>query len=448
MPRVLVLTYAPLPAAGRLTPGSGARQFEMAGALARAGLGVTLSTPQRGDPVAGVTVVERGAGPAELPPGFDAYVVPLGYFGTGAPRPASGLVVADLYDQSLLSYARRDPDTPQGRVQFESRIHDVASALLEADVVLHAGRSGRLALLGMLALLGRIAPGHADPGDDLLDVPLGASAMPPAAPIATDPPLPPGAETILWPSGTYVFFDAERALAAFEVVASRRPAAHLLVAGGLGPDPAAADRANFERFAARVKASPAASRIRFADWQPYPARGAIYAAARVAVVLTHPGPEDDLSWRNRVADAVAAGLPTIVDGASDLARIVAEAGAGIAVERSIQAAAEAMEMLLGDAARHAQCAAAARTLAAGPLSWDVCVAPLVARIRRAPRAEGGLAPAPVAAVRLRRRRWGTPLHRLEVSLRLRGPAGVVAHGLRRAAGRGGPAAGDSAAGDS
>jgi glycosyltransferase involved in cell wall biosynthesis len=441
MARVLVLGYAPLPAAGRLTPGSGVRQYEMARALARAGLNVSLLSARLGDPIDGVETVEfGGAAPTSLPPGFDAYVVPVGYFGAGAERPAAGLVVVDAYDQSLFSYARRDADTPEGRVAFESRIHEVASALIEADVVLHAGAAARHALLGMLSLLGRVAPGHADPADDLLDVPLGAPPpLPSSPPVVTDPPLPAGAETVLWPSGTYVFFDAERALAAFEIVAARRPAAHLLVAGGVAPGAAAADRANFERFVALAKASPAASRIRFVDWTPYAARGALYAAARVAVVLTRPGPEDELSWRNRVVDAVAAGLPTVIDGESESTRIVAAAGAGVAVERSVEAAAAAIESLLASDARHAACTVAARSLAAGPLSWDACVAPLVARIGRGSSAGAGLAPAPIPAVRLRRRRWGTALHRLEVSLRLRGPAGFVAHGLRRAAGRRGDA---------
>lgn len=440
MTRVLVLTFAPLPAAGRSTPGSGARAHEMARALARAGLAATLLAPARGDDVAGVDVTEfAGAGPSQLPAGFDAYVVPLGWFGAGAPRPATGLVVADVYDQTLFSYAQRDPETPDGLLAYESRIHETAATLLAADVVLHAGRASRHALLGMLALLGRIAPGHADPGDDLVDVPLGAAPPPSAPAIVTSPPLPADAEVVLWPSGTYVFFDAERALAAFEIVASRRPNAHLLVAGGLGPDPSAADRANFERFAARVQTSPAAARIHFAAWQPYASRGGVYAAARVAVVLTRAGPEDELSWRNRVVDAIAAGLPVVVDGESELSRVVLDAGAGIAVERSTEAAAAAIESLLADDARRAACADAARRLAAGPFSWDACVAPLVARIRAGRRDHGGLAPAPVGAVRLRRRKWGSPLHRAEVSLKLRGPLGFVAHGLRRAARRGGEA---------
>src|SRR6185295_16833543 len=175
MPRVLVLTHCPLPAAGRLTPGSGVRQYEMSRALARAGLDVALLAPAAGDPIDGVaTTTYAGVAPTTLPAGFDAYVVPVGHFGAGAERPATGLVVVDAYDQSLFSYARRDADTPEGRVAFESRIHEVASALIEADVVLHAGAASRHALLGMLSLLGRVAPGHADPGDDLLDVPLGA----------------------------------------------------------------------------------------------------------------------------------------------------------------------------------------------------------------------------------------------------------------------------------
>jgi glycosyltransferase involved in cell wall biosynthesis len=268
-----------------------------------------------------------------------------------------------------------------------------------------------------------------------LDVPLGAP--PPEAPhrpIVTDPPLPSDAETLLWPSGTYVFLDAERALAAFEAVAARRPHAHLLVAGGLGATPSAADRENHERFEGRARRSPASSRIRFVDWRPYPERGAIYAAARVAIVLTKAGPEDEFAWRHRVIDALWGGLPLVVDGESDSTRIVGAAGAGIVVDRRVESAASAIETLLRDDTRRSACAAAARALATGSLSWDACVAPLVARIRGGVRAKGGLAPTVPSALRLRRRKWGTPLHRLEVSLRLRGPAGFVAHGLRRAAG--------------
>src|SRR5262249_12487728 len=109
MPRVLVLTYAPLPAAGRLTPGSGARPYEVARALSRGGLDVTLLAQRLGDAVDGVETREiAGTGPAALPAGFDAYVVPVGHFGAGAARPERGLVVVDAYDQSLFSYARRD----------------------------------------------------------------------------------------------------------------------------------------------------------------------------------------------------------------------------------------------------------------------------------------------------------------------------------------------------
>lgn len=436
MTRVLVLSFAPLPAADRLTPGSGARSYELARALTRAGLEVTLYAREPGDPVPDVEVRAFGGDAPALPDGFDAYVLPPGSFGGGFVRPAGGLVVADLYDPFLFSYAFRDAPTPEGRIAYESRIHETASALLAADVVLHAGTPARHALLGMLALLGRIAPGHADPGDDLLDVPLGAATPPRARPVATDPPLPPDAEVVLWPSGTYVFFDADRALSEFELVAARRPQVHLLVAGGLGPAPSSADNDAFLRFAERARASHAAARIRFVDWMPYALRGSMYAAARVAIVLTHPGPEDELAWRNRVVDALAAGVPVVVDGDSELTRLVAEAAAGIAVPRSAGAAAAAIETLLADQALRRVSAEAARLLAAGPLSWSKCVAPLVARIAKGRRSGDGLAPAPVAAVRLARRRWGSALHRAEVSLRLRGPAGFLAQGLRRASGKG------------
>jgi len=123
----------------------------MSRALARAGFAVTLLAPQTGDAIDGVEAREfGGAAPDALPAGFDAYVVPTGFFGARAARPRDALVVADAYDLSLFSYAQRDAATPEGRIAFESRIHETASALLGAAAVLHAGASARHALLGII----------------------------------------------------------------------------------------------------------------------------------------------------------------------------------------------------------------------------------------------------------------------------------------------------------
>ncbi len=430
--RVLVVSPTPLPALGQLTPGSGARAYEMSRALARAGFDVTVAAPGIGDPVPGVRAIVTTAD-GGLPTDFGAYVLPWGEFGGGGSRPP-GLVIVDAYDLSLLSYARRDPDTPEGRLQFEGRLHRFAAALLEADVVLHAGRAGRHFVLGALTLLGRIAPGHPDPGTDLLDVPLGA-APPPRAPrpLVLEPPIPADAEVVLWPSGTYAFFDALRALEAFERVAARRDRAHLLIAGGVQPGGSPVDASSYDALVTRARASPFADRIRFAPWQPYLERGAIYAQASAAIVLTRPGPEDELSWRNRVLDALAAGVPVIVDGESEFA--LRSSGSGcIRVERTVEAAADAIERLLAEPAARRGHLEGAQILARS-FSWDACAAPLVARLREEPRQGQGLAPVPVSAVKLRRRRWGDAMHRLEVSWKTRGPVGFVAHGIRRAAGR-------------
>jgi hypothetical protein len=127
----------------------------------------------------------------------------------------------------------------------------------------------------------------------------------------------------------------------------------------------------------------------------------------------------------------------VVDGESELSRTVLDAGAGIRADRTVEGAASALESVLAPGGLHGKLAEGARRLAAGPLSWDAVVRPLVTRIRRG-REPRFLSPVPVGAVTRRRKVWGTALHRAEVSLRIRGPAGFFAHGLGRAAGRGRP----------
>jgi hypothetical protein len=320
----------------------------------------------------------------------------------------------------LLSYALREPESEEGRIDFERRVHGLARCLLESDAFLHAGRAGRHYLLGMLSLLGRIAPGHADPGGDVLDVPFAVPPRPrkrPAA-AAVDPPLPRGARGLLWSSGVYPFLDGVRALRVFERAAAGDARLHFLVAGGASVGTHPRDVRCWEEFRAAAEASPLRDRIRLLPWIPYAERGGTWALADLALTCTRPGAEDEISWRNRALDALWGGVPQVLDGDDDLTAALVAGGAAVRTARTVEAGADAVAGILADPARLDSMARAARTLADGPLSWDAAVRPLAARILEG-RTGGGLAPRPATPLRLEPRRWGGLLHRGKVSLRLR-----------------------------
>ena len=391
----------------------------MAAALSRAGLRVTLAAPNETEASVphGVSIVPAGEGDA--PPGQDAYVLPVAYFMGNRERPA-GCVVGDVADPMLLSYATREPDSELGFVDFERRVHGLVRCLQESDVLLHSGPAGRHYLLGMLSLLGRIAPGHPDPGSDVLDVPFAAPPREesPPKPVAVDPPLPRGARCLLWTAGVYAFFDGIRALRVFEAVAPKDRSLHFVVAGGSQDSGHPRDREAWEEFRGAVEASAQRDRIRFVPWVPYAERAAVHALASLGIVCTRAGVEDEISWRNRVVDAAWAGVPQVLDGDDDLTRIMVQAGAAVRVERSVESGAAAVEALLADDGRRREMSRAARALTGGPLSWEVAVRPLAARILKGG-SGGGLSPRCVTPLRLHPRRWGSLLHRGEVSLRLR-----------------------------
>jgi hypothetical protein len=83
--------------------------------------------------------------------------------------------------------------------------------------------------------------------------------------------------------------------------------------------------------------------------------------------------------RTRVLDMIWGGVPLIVTLGDDVSRRVEAEAAGVTIPAGDPAAlARATVALLADPARRRAMAARARTLAAGPLSWDEQVRPLAA----------------------------------------------------------------------
>ena len=112
----------------------------------------------------------------------------------------------------------------------------------------------------------------------------------------------------------------------------------------------------------------------FLPWMPYEKRGALYGAATAALALCRPGLETELSFRTRLLDAAAAGLPSVSIHGGALARRLADAGAGWTASDA-PGLRRALEPVLRDAAARGRAAECARRFAAD-LAWPRVAAPL------------------------------------------------------------------------
>jgi glycosyltransferase involved in cell wall biosynthesis len=112
----------------------------------------------------------------------------------------------------------------------------------------------------------------------------------------------------------------------------------------------------------------------FLPWMPYERRGALYGAATAAIALCRPGLETELSFRTRLLDAAAAGLPSVSIHGGGLARRLAEAGAGWTAADAAELR-RVLETVLRDGEARNRAAERARRFAED-LAWPRVAAPL------------------------------------------------------------------------
>lgn len=253
-------------------------------------------------------------------------------------------------------------------------------AVARGDFFLCASAEQRLFYAGMLVLAGRIDAAGVGTDPDarklLAIVPFGAAPAPPADPGAVRAALRASPQDpVLFFGGLYDWHDLGPIAAIWPSLEEEFPGVRIVFS----------ENPNRETTPQRVYAEAVAQSERrgwkdrswfFLPWTPYSRRGELYAASRAAVCVCRPGLETELSFRTRLLDAAAAGLPSVSVHGGALADRLERAGAGI-VAGSAEALREGIARLLRDSSFREKAAASARRLAAD-FAWERVVAPLAA----------------------------------------------------------------------
>jgi glycosyltransferase involved in cell wall biosynthesis len=383
--RILVLS--PEPVRPRMA-GMGIRAFELARALAPE-FEVTLlasNDPSECPPSSGARVLHAPPGSAafrEAAAVADAALV-SGHAASDFLLAAPELPVAvDWYDPFLVENFRYLEALGPGIEASDRRAWSLA--LSRGDFFLCASEAQRLFYAGMLLQAGRIDARrlHEDPelASLLAIVPFGASD-----PVAGDPrwvrdALRAGPEDpVLYFGGLYDWHDPSPVFEAWPGILRRFPGSRLVFSEN--PNRETTPQLVFEGAVAESARRGWKDRsVFFLPWVPYEKRWDLYAASTLSVCCCRPGLETELSFRTRLLDAAAAGLPSVSIGGGGLARRIEEAGAGTSVETSADLERRALELLADPEAR-AQASRRARRLAE-EFTWRRVSAPLAAFLRRA-----------------------------------------------------------------
>lgn len=450
-PRLLLLCGD---AIGPRMAGPSIRAWELAGALARAGVPVTLAAPRLDLP--GMQASGLPAPPALLRP--LAYGKDDGVLRAAAEEAAAILVqgmglahhpflgaldkplVVDLYDPFVLeNLPQRAEETLAGRRRHHASDLAALNGQLErGDFFLCASEAQRDFWLGMLTALGRVNPDTYDQ-DPLLEgliavLPFGLPAQAPAAGAAPRlrgqvPGIGPDDKVLLWGGGIWNWFDPLSPIRAVAALAEELPTLRLVFLGSSSPS------LFTPKMAMAAKAQALAADLGLLDrqvfflpgWVPYAERGAYLLEADLGLSCHHPHVETRFAFRTRLLDCIWAGLPMLLTQGDVLAERLAALGLAQTVPPDDPAAlAAALRRLLD---RPRQDYAPAFTALRSQLSWDTVAAPLAAFMRDPRRAADRPQPGAGAARLSPTRPRDLPARALEI-LREGGPLQLLEEGLR------------------
>ncbi|MGH9442212.1 MAG: hypothetical protein ACRD16_08035, partial [Thermoanaerobaculia bacterium] len=252
-------------------------------------------------------------------------------------------------------------------------------ALNRADLFLCASEEQRLFYLGMLVQGGRVDARliSRDPGARSLlrVVPFGVERAAPADPEPVRRRI--GAregDPVLYFGGLYDWHDPDPLFRAWPELLAEFPSLRVIFC----------ENPNRESTPQRVYDAAVALAGRrgwldrsvfFLPWTPYERRGELYGASTLAVCVCRPGLETDLSFRTRLLDSAAYGLPSVVLQGGGLARELSAAGAGASV-RDEDGLRGAIGDSLRDERRRGEASARARLFAAD-YAWGRVARPVV-----------------------------------------------------------------------
>jgi glycosyltransferase involved in cell wall biosynthesis len=406
----------------RAMGGAGIRNFELARALAGAGVEVTLAA-KGGTDIGDLPfrVVDHDEAMLRSLAAESRCVVGQGWVLDAYPflRGGSVPLVVDLYDPFVLEGLPENSGSP-----LEARWHDhrgrarvLAEQLRDGDFFLCASERQRDYWLGALSALDRVNPATYDEDSSLRSlIDVVAFGIPDQAPQRRGPGLRgvvpgigAGDYVLLWGGGLWNWFDPLSLLRAVAVAAERVPNLRLYFMAAPHPNPAVGEM----DVAARTRVLAAelgltGTHVFFNErWIDYQDRTGHLLDADVGV-STHPDHvETQYAFRTRLLDCVWAGLPVICTRGDTLGDMIAARGMGVTVPpESVEELAQAIVDLADPARRTA--ASTAIAAAAPEFHWSRVIEPLLrfcrephlAADRRRPRPVEVeiLAPAPPASL--------------------------------------------------
>lgn len=376
--RVVVL--APEPIRPRMA-GMGIRALELARTLA-ASFEVRLLVPN--DPAEAPAA--KGIAIVGAPPGSEAFHSEIrdcraalvsghaaNYFFLAAPHVP---VAVDWYDPFLVENFQYRESLGDG-VEANDRAA-WALALCRADLFLCASEEQRLFYLGMLLQGGRVNGATIQQDREASSlvrvVPFGVEAAPFAAPDAIRTRI--GAndgDPVLYFGGLYDWHDPEPLFQIWPALLEEFPSIRLIFCEN--PNRESTPQSVYDSAVSFARRRGWEERsVFFLPWTPYDRRGELYVASTLSVCLCRPGLETQLSFRTRLLDAAAYGLPSVSLEGGGLARDLSAAGAGACVGDA-DGLREAIRAYLRDGARRKEASRRAREFAGG-FSWSRVALPL------------------------------------------------------------------------
>jgi glycosyltransferase involved in cell wall biosynthesis len=378
VPRFLVVSHDVV---GRAMAGPGIRYWEIAAALRRRGIDVTLAAPA-GDGSDGLVAYRPGDATLErLACASDAALVTGPALEQSPALKGLGIpLVVDWYDPFLFENLQREAGWPE----HEGGIRTLAEHARCGDFFVCASERQRDLGIGMLTAWGRVNPTtYADDPAlrSLIDVvPFGLPAAPPRAGTALRARLPgigPGDRLVLWNGGLWDWFDSLTAIHAIALLRNDHPPVRLAFLGTRHPNPAIGEPSAARAARELVGDLGLADQVFFREWTPYAERGACLLEADAAIALHVDGLEARYAFRTRLLDCIWAGLPCVVTRGDTLGEELVARGLALAVpERDVAAVAAALRALLAESDMRRRRSRAFAELAA-ELTWDRAVEPLV-----------------------------------------------------------------------
>ncbi len=306
--------------------GAAIRVLGLAGALARAGLSVTVAAPRVenfGPNQFAIQEFDLGRARETLGPLFrEAALVVLPMHAlVRLPflRRAKIPLVFDLYDPFLfeLMAAGAEDDELQAHLALQNQV------LRRGDFFLCASERQRDYWLGELETNGR-----SEPNELIAVVPFGIDPAPP--PIRSSnrdifPSIPLTEKIIVWPGGIWDWTDPETLLKAKRLLEASE--IHLVFFAGKHPG-----EDHEETAASRKARALAGGNVHFIDdYIPYESRGDYFAACDAAVSTHRTNLESHYAYRTRFLDCLWAGLPIICTEGDVFAELVVRHELGLAV---------------------------------------------------------------------------------------------------------------------